>query len=713
MTAPEVTEPPPDPAEQWAARRAAWRGRHPVVTRRIAVARRIALWLAIGWLVVACIVLPGAAKAVGVTAGLLWLLLQVSLLSRTKSLSWGAYARTFSLSALAAWPIGLIEMGIAAAAGWDPADQAAAVVIAAPVEETLKLLPLAAVMWFATNRWRRMGVADHLLLGLAAGAGFQLTEEAIRRLVAASRPDPGIFGRLIEELVGPVGDASYWPLELIPGGSELPDAAFAGHGVLTALVAGGIGLAIALRPRYGTRIVLLPVALWLLAVADHALFNYAATDAVRGMQRAAVTLPGWLLDLHGAWGGGKEAVPLLLALIAAAVVVDYGAVRRAAGALPPLSVPPERGPARELLEETAVLIGTAARGPRVWLSAIPWLRARRELAFRLDRGQPQRRAPDPEALAATGQALRAALATAAALLLLAAATAGVAAIGGEPAFLAGLLDDLGTWWDGLSGLEQMAAVLGLAALLGLAGMGFLPALGLVSTLGSVAEHGRGLADLIRDPRKAVRDFIRDMTPGEALAYAVGLVLERVLRGFARRFADRFGPRRATGGPGDGPRDDIPGDPAKRARRIELERDALAERYRDDFERLKLDADHGGLATNNSIAEAKTLLHMRERGELPADIDRPRAADGKLIPGAGDAKSPSTGRYYDVKGFRDKPPARFDLTKATERIEEEIVLHHRTVILDTRHLEPETIDRLREIVRDNHWQDDVLWYDGSG
>lgn len=238
-------EPPLDPAERWAARRVAWRERHPVASRRIALARRIALWLAIPWLVVVCVVLPGALESIAVTAGLLWLMLQVSLLARSKSLSWGAYARTFSLSALAAWPIGLIEIGISAAAGWDPADQAPTVVIAGPVEETLKLLPLAAVAWFATNRWRRMGVADHLLLGVAAGAGFQLTEEVIRRVVAASRPDPGVFGRLIQELVGPVGESDYGPFALIPGGADLAEATFAGHGVLTVLVAGGIGLAAA------------------------------------------------------------------------------------------------------------------------------------------------------------------------------------------------------------------------------------------------------------------------------------------------------------------------------------------------------------------------------------------------------------------------------------------------------------------------------------
>ena len=43
-----------------------------------------------------------------------------------------------------------------------------------------------------------------------------------------------------------------------------------------------------------------------------------------------------------------------------------------------------------------------------------------------------------------------------------------------------------------------------------------------------------------------------MTPGEALAYAVGLILERVLRGLSKRITDRFGPRRATDDPLDDP-----------------------------------------------------------------------------------------------------------------------------------------------------------------
>ena len=90
---------------------------------------------------------------------------------------------------------------------------------------------------------------------------------------------------------------------------------------------------------------------------DHALFNHAAVTPVGN--EPTVTVPGWLLDLHGAWGSGKEAVPLLLALVAAALVVDYRAVRSAGPSLPPLPVPPERGRARELTQRRRPRPGSA------------------------------------------------------------------------------------------------------------------------------------------------------------------------------------------------------------------------------------------------------------------------------------------------------------------------------------------------------------------
>jgi hypothetical protein len=243
-------------------------------------------------------------------------------------------------------------------------------------------------------------------------------------------------------------------------------------------------------------------------------------------------------------------------------------------------------------------------------------------------------------------------------------------------------------------------VLGLAALLALAGMGFLPALGLVSSGSAIAEHGQGLADLIRDPRKAIRDFVEDMTPGEALAYAVGLIAERVLRGLGKRFADRFGPRRVV---------DEPGDLAARARRVAEHRDALAERYADDYERLSYDPDHRGVRPD-SREEAKTMLDMRERGELPSDIDRPRARDGNPIPGAGDGWSPSTNTYYDIKAFRPQW-GEFTKERVQETIDEQIRLNGRKVILDTRNLTGEQLEDLRSWVRPE-WRDDVLWYDGG-
>ena len=110
-------------------------------------------------------------------------------------------------------------------------------------------------------------------------------------------------------------------------------------------------------------------------------------------------------------------MPLLLALLVVAAVVDYRMVRASEDWLPPLPVRPERGRARIVLEEASTLIAAAARGPRAWLTAIPWLRARRELAYGLDGGEPRRHAPDPEALAATGRGLRAVLAVAATLLV--------------------------------------------------------------------------------------------------------------------------------------------------------------------------------------------------------------------------------------------------------------------------------------------------------
>ena len=90
---------------------------------------------------------------------------------------------------------------------------------------------------------------------------------------------------------------------------------------------------------------------------------------------------------------------------------------------------------------------------------------------------------------------------------------------GDAVFLANLFQELGEWWDSLSFAEQTILILGAAFLLSWGfGWAFLPTLGYVGMASSVAEHGRGTADFIRDPREATRRFFRELTPTDVLWY---------------------------------------------------------------------------------------------------------------------------------------------------------------------------------------------------
>ena len=407
-------EPPPDLAERLARRRADWRAQNPRWAARIDVARRVALWVAIPWVIFAAIVLPGGGQGIVVTAGLLWLLLQVWLLSRSKSVSWALCARTLSLSALLAWPIGVMEIGIAAVAGWSPADQASSVVIAGPVEETLKLAPLAAVIWLAANRARRMGVADHLLLGLAAGAGFQLMEDTIRRLVAAGSVSTP-FQQLIQALVDiPDADADYGPLALIPGGS------------------GARGRALrrsrrAERARGGRH-----------RLRDHdGATRRAAHLAAPGRAVAARGVRPRRLQLRGDRGlsphrGGRRWRGHAARLVHRACTGCGAAApwrsrccwccssRRSSPTAAPSAASRSASRRSRGRRRSGCWSARPRAGRAVWFAAMPWVRERRELAYGLDRAgdAPRRREPDPGALAERARWLRTALAGAAAAVAL-------------------------------------------------------------------------------------------------------------------------------------------------------------------------------------------------------------------------------------------------------------------------------------------------------
>lgn len=132
----------PDLAERWAVRAVRFGQRHRTLAIRVRRWRTLGLWLAIPAYLAGIVLVPATRRAFLVAIGLLYLLWQLCVLARSRTLTWSGYARTLTLGALLAPLIGVVEVGLSRAAGWQPADPAAAVAIAGPVEEVLKLLPL-------------------------------------------------------------------------------------------------------------------------------------------------------------------------------------------------------------------------------------------------------------------------------------------------------------------------------------------------------------------------------------------------------------------------------------------------------------------------------------------------------------------------------------------------------------------------------------------
>ncbi|GGW82696.1 hypothetical protein [Streptomyces griseoloalbus] len=139
----------------------------------------------------------------------------------------------------------------------------------------------------------------------------------------------------------------------------------------------------------------------------------------------------------------------------------------------------------------------------------------------------------------------------------------------------------------------------------------------------------------------------------------------------------------------------------------------------EFDELQRDPDKNGGISEPSKDEARVGLDLREQGRLPDDIQRPTEAD------RGEFYSPSTDRYYDIKGVhsdwppfnnvRDKSqpfkgaynPAKND--RWVKKLEEQITQRQRIVILDVRNANQAAIDDIKSIVRKNGWEDDVIWY----
>ena len=515
--------------------------------------RAVATWFALLVLVVAVVVSPTLRTALGAWIGCLWLVVCWFALARAKTVSWALTSGVLATGMPLALLIAMVSLWVCSVAGVTPSDTAASIVVASVVEEVLKLTPLAVLALAAPGRVRRLLVSDWIVLGVAAGAAFETVEEVTRRIALLTGS-----GSLLDSLLCPKGGArqvecngaTTYSLNPFSGaaGNVFP---YAGHAVVTGLVAGAIGLGIALWRRGrvhrgGYRAVLQVLALlvplwtWWVAVVDHMGRN--ASNYVMWLQTGGEA-PSWPIGATASLTGhGHGRGVILLLMLALAWVIDsrtlwsggyvsfvessnYG--NRWAPWRWRVWAGVPRNTFGRFLADGACLVSVvgvewrwawmtlmeaaAFREPRLLLTTPAKLRIAREEAARTELD------PEPE------QWWRVRLAG------LCAVVAGVLVIALVPGFtqsmadslgegsahwLAGLLDALGAEWESLSWEQKLGLMLFAGAMIllsgGTLGLAFEVGMGVATVLGSA----RGAAALMRDPQGTVTRYLSTHTPAE-------------------------------------------------------------------------------------------------------------------------------------------------------------------------------------------------------
>lgn len=294
----------------------------------------MASWFALLVLLVAVVVSPTIRTALGAWVGCLWLVVCWFALARAKTVSWALTSGVFATGMPLALLIATVSLWVCSAAGVTPSDTAASLVVAPIVEEVLKLTPLAVLALAAPGRVRRFLVSDWIVLGVAVGAAFETVEEVSRRIALLT----GRGSSLLDRLLCPEGGvrqlkcngASTYSLIPLSGASGNVFV-FAGHAFVTGLVAGAIGLGIALwrrgrghRGGYRAALQILapvvPLWTWWVAVVDHMGRN--DSDYVLWLHTGG-DAPSWPVEVTASltgYGHGRGAV--LLLMLALAWVID-------------------------------------------------------------------------------------------------------------------------------------------------------------------------------------------------------------------------------------------------------------------------------------------------------------------------------------------------------------------------------------------------------
>ena len=543
----------PSPKQEWweRLRDRTSRSRIFLVLRRV---RAVASWFALLVLLVAVVVSPTIRTALGAWVGCLWLVVCWFALARAKTVSWALTSGVFATGMPLALLIATVSLWVCSAAGVAPSDTAASLVVAPIVEEVLKLTPLAVLALAAPGRVRRFLVSDWIVLGVAVGAAFETVEEVSRRIALLT----GRGSSLLDRLLCPEGGvrrlkcngASTYSLIPISGTSGNVFV-FAGHAFVTGLVAGAIGLGIALwrrgrGHRGGYRAVLqilapvVPLWTWWVAVVDHmgrndsdyVLWLHTGGDAPSWPVEVTASLTGyghgrgavlllmlalaWVIDTRTLWGGGYVS-----ALESGNYGNRWGPWRWRVWA----GVP--RNAFGRFLADGACLVSVvgiewrwawmtlmeaaAFREPRLLLTTPAKLRIAREEAARAELD------PAPEqwwrvrlgGLCAVGVGVLV-IAMAPDLTRSMADSLGE----GQPFWLAQILDLLGAAWESLSWEQKLGLMLLAGAIIllsgGTLGLAFEVGMGVATVLGSA----RGAAAFMRDPQGTVTRYLSTHTPTE-------------------------------------------------------------------------------------------------------------------------------------------------------------------------------------------------------
>ena len=536
--------------------------------------RMVLTWVSLLIVAVTLAVSPLARTVLGAWIGCFWIVAVCFWLARGKTVSWGMTSGIFALSMPWAGAVGWLSFQVAAAARV-PVDHAASqVVIAGVVEELAKLAPICLVTVIAPGRVRRLLIQDWLVLGVACGAGFMAVEEVARRLTYVLGNTPGLQ---LSKAVCPEDPEgiiecihahtfSVWPFsDAFPG-----PVTYAGHAIVTGLVAVSIGLARHLwwrarhhHPAFGVALrcmaLGLPLGVLWVAIVDHMATNsttastnwFTGERVVKAWGATKGEAPWPIVGTTSSMAGsGQGRGWLLLVMLVVALLLDarvmrlggYARTLAGPGGGPGAPQGPPGGVAgrwgADVVEAAAAARAKAhrlrlalaqaatSRSPRLFLQAWAEHRIARDLAARraLDAG-PHRWATS---------ALAAAAALAGAWIIYTVVPPLVTELnqrlnGLLTFWFAGILDMLAAVWESMSPTEKAALVLFGAAVVflsgGTLGLAFSVGLGIATAL----DAARPTAQFMRDPWGTTGHYLDTHNDLEVIADA-GLAAMAIIPG---------------------------------------------------------------------------------------------------------------------------------------------------------------------------------------